>query len=105
MKFRITATSIWSYNEYEQLIKDYPSLLNYGFEVEEKQVPVGGCWTRDENDNRIWQTTDQTRSSYTPYIYVDSLEQLIELIKNLEDDVRTIVLTEDEIEIYDGYRE
>lgn len=105
MKFRITATSIWSWSDYDELIEKYPSLLNYGFEVEEKQVPVSGCWTRDENGNSIWQETDRTRSSFTPYIYVDSLEQLIELIENLEDDVRTIVLTEYEIEIYDGYRE
>ena len=106
MKFRITATSIWS-DEHKRLLEDYPILSEYGYEVEEKRVPVGGCWIRDENGKRIWQTTDETRPSYTPYINIDTLEHLVEFIKGLKTsyEVHEIVLTEDEIEIYDYYRE
>ena len=103
MKFRITATSVW-WQEHEKLIEEYPILSNYGYELEEKQIPVSGCWIKDENGKRIWQTTDKTRPIYTPYIHIDTLEQLVEFIKALED-CGTIVMTEDEIEIYDGYRE
>lgn len=103
MKFQIEATSIWR-DKHERLIKEYPMLADYGYEVETKDVPVVPRWIKDENGRFIKFHTGETKTIHTPYITVNSLEQLMEFIKRLEG-TSEIIVSEDFIEIYDGYRE
>lgn len=102
MKFQIKATSIWR-DEHERLIKEYPMLADYCYEVETTESRTGQ-WIKDENGDPIYFPNSRTASIHTPYITIDSLKQLIEFINRLEG-TSEIVVGEDFIEIYDGYRE
>ena len=80
MIFKISNTQ-WS----PSLLGEYPILCKYGYYNERKKVVWGGA---------------------EGYIVVDSLEELVNLSKDLNHDI--IILnngTEPEIEIYDDYRE
>lgn len=103
MLYRVEVTSIWCSNkkdECEQIIKRYPCLKNFGFRIEEKTEPV--CYPiRDENNKRIWQE-DGTKTIYEPYIELETLDDLNELIFELNEN---LVLSTGIIEIYDTYRE
>ena len=97
MKFKIEASSV-RWDGYEMLSK-YPALTNFGYKVEEvtkiRNIPI-----RDEDNKRIFQPTPTIIK--TPYITIDSLEQLIELHKVVDE---SLIITSDSIEIYDSYRE
>lgn len=105
MKFRIDATSVpigMYYDNHEQLLKEFPCLSKFGLEVVEEEANCSGQWIRDENNHRIWQPSDKKRIFYTPYVTIDTVEQLVELIAAVD---YPIVVTSDAIEIYDTYRE
>ena len=104
MRVRITATSIWCSDDHEKLINTYPCLLNYGYEVEKEQNPVHE-WIRNEAGLHIKQETDKVLISYTHYIHIDTIEQLVQLIGDVKDEAASVVMTEDSIEIYDDWRE
>jgi hypothetical protein len=104
MKFRIESTCI-SHRKPEKLIKEYPCLRYFRFEVEQEEVPLGGQWIADENGRIIRQVSDETRTKYTSYIYIDTIEQLMGLLKAVKDETTEIIVGDDYIEIYDGYRE
>ena len=98
MKFKITS-SFFS-NNFEKIIKEYPCLKDFGFEVVEYEVPLK-TWTWDENGMRILQIYGK-ETIRKPYVTIESLEQLLALKSAIEE---PLIITEDEIEIYDGYRE
>ena len=105
MKFRIDATSIPigpAYGCHEKLLKEFPCLSKFGLEIVGEEINAGGQWIRDENNNRIWQPSNRKKIFYAPYVTIDTVEQLIELINSVEN---PIVVTSDTIEIYDTYRE
>ena len=82
MLYKIEATSIHCYNkkdEGERILKRYPCLDNFGFRIEKKNETI--C---------------------EPYIELDSLDELNELMFELNE---LLVLTPGIIEIYDTYRE
>ena len=102
MKFKVSATSVWDFDSHEpktKLIKEYPCLKNFGFENILFEKPVRNR-IRDEEGRLITQFSYEPR--YDTYITIDTIEQLLELIKVVEN---PLVITENEIEIYDGYRE
>lgn len=79
MLYRICATSIWENTKNEEakkLLSEYPCLNDFG-------------WKLVETDHR-------------PYIEINSLEELQKLQAAVE---HPLIFTEDEIEIYDDYRE
>ena len=89
MKFVIDSTT-WG-REPEKVLDSYPFLLEYGFEIVEvdENILFGG------------------RKSIA-YIYIDSLEKLLRLHEQCEEELvitRDIHTDEKCIEIYDGYRE
>lgn len=99
MKFKITATSS-VYGDPEKLIEGYPCLENFGYELEEYEE-LKRYYIRDENGRRI-KMEYGIETKYTPYVRIDSIEQLVELTKAVGN---PLVFSEDEIEIYDSYRE
>lgn len=98
MKFGICSTV------YENdLLDKYPKLKEFGFDIEERQA-TGNRPIRDE-DGR-WIIQERTVTVKEPYIYIYSLEELIKLHDELENEL-IISSWKDRysIEIYDGYRE
>ena len=98
MKFKITSSSYS--NNFEKIIKEYPCLKDFGFEVAEYEVPLK-TRTRDECGKRIFQIYGKNIIR-EPYVTIESLERLLALKSAVEE---PLIITEDEIEIYDGYRE
>lgn len=114
MKFAIESSS---YHK-DYLLREYPFLVDYGFETMEKIVP---CRTpiRDENGKRIYQIG--TRTETIPHIHINTLEQLIDFSNKVGVGNSIIIFPEHKIydgeqrdfvgvgfpaiEIYDGYRE
>lgn len=106
MRFRIEATSIWSNaTAHEKLIKEYPCLQNFGYEVE-TTTKIKKTWINDECGNRIWQKGPET-IVHTPYVNLNSLEDLNRLYEAV---ANPLIYSGDisdypTIEIYDGFRE
>jgi len=101
MRFKIESS--WYYDTYEQLIKKYPCLKDFGFEVEKKNI-VRFEKIKDEEGEILKQ--EYEKSIYTPYIYIYGLEEL----RRLRESVHHCLIIdwdgdEASIEIYDGYRE
>ena len=103
MKFRIYSSFYCMDNEIDELLDDYPVLKNYGFEVI-KETRTGRRVTRikDENEKPMVQETPYTYEIKKVYVNIDTLEQLMSLIKDVNCHV---IVDEDTIEIYDSYRE
>ncbi len=102
MLYRICATGIWSSNkdeESEELLCEYPCLKDFGWRLVE-YVDVEYTRIRDENGDWISQHIPTTR--HRPYIEINSLEELQKLQAAVQN---SLIFTEDEIEIYDDYRE
>lgn len=84
MKFKIaSAMCMPSANHDNELLKYYPSLRKYGFELCEEEGVFG-------------HTT-------MPYIHIYSLEELKNLIHDLGDEA--LIVSDDSITIYDYYIE
>lgn len=96
MLYRITATATYSD---ERLLDAYPCLKDFGWQLVEC---VRTLRTRifDENGKAIYQEIPKIH--FRPYIEINSLEDLQKLQATVE---QPLIFTEDEIEIYDGYRE
>lgn len=96
MTFKITRTSQYNFD------KDKPPCKNA--EIKQKEYEYE---TRifDENRNQIKQTMIRTINYWE--IEIDTLEELIELLKEVREDRNEVglILFDGEIEIYDGYRE
>lgn len=103
----------------DDLLREYPFLVDYGFEMMEKIVP-NRTRIRDERDNVIWQIG--TRTDTIPCIHVNTLEELVDLSKKVGEGNSIIIHSEynnvydyvknkwvgigiPSIEIYDDYRE
>jgi hypothetical protein len=90
----------------DQLLEMYPCLKEFGFIVEDVKR-TARKWIRDENGERIMQEYERTIS--LPYIFIDSLEDLIKLQKAVDNELvfgPTIDCSDGYfIEIYDGCRE
>lgn len=105
MKFQIYSTTE-DYNP-QRLLKQYPVLNDYHFEIveyEKEYVHVG--YVKDEHGNRIEQHIIRKRKITEAYIIVESLEQLMKLVHDLDEYI--IIGDKNEtphIEIYDDYRE
>ena len=95
MKFKIVSTDY--YDENEKIIKKYPCLKDFGFEIEKYEAPVIDF----DYKSREFKTIG-TVTKYRTYLTINSLERLIELETAVE---YPLIITEDEIEIYDSYRE
>lgn len=106
MKFRITTTC--NSLDVDKMLKDYPVLRRFGFSIKEVSFQVK-TWTRDENGKSIRQMEE--RSRLAAFIFLDSLEQLTELMKAVGEEIVVSPADTDrygveyELEIYDGYRE
>lgn len=96
MLYRITASATASD---DRILNEYPCLKDFGWKLVEF---VENRHTRilDENMRSIYQTIPTTY--YRPYIEINSLEELQKLQAAIE---YPLIIYEDEIEIYDGYRE
>lgn len=106
MKFQIYASGQWSCDP-KGLVEQYPCLNDYNFEIVEYEKEYEHhSWIRDENGERIRQTRIEKRKIVEGYITVDSLEQLMKLIQDIDE---PIIIDKDiikpNIEIYDTYRE
>lgn len=107
MKFKITATSVWLSTD---VIVKYPCLMKFGYEMVTEHVP-SKCMIRDEFGKPI-EFVNGERTFNTPFIHINTIEQLMELINAVENDeyfsCGVVVSMNDgipEIEIYDSYRE
>lgn len=105
MKFKISSVD---YDDVDKMLQKYPELRRFGFSIKEVTFCVK-TWTRDENGKSIRQTEE--RSKLAAFIFLDSLEQLTELVKLVGEEIVISPVdthrygVEYEIEIYDGYRE
>ena len=102
MKFYISQSD-WVYDEEKQnakLIKEYPCLKEYGFELEKIVTKYTRGTVQDDEGNTL--EVERCKVSYKPYIIINSLEELMKFIKDVDNE---LVIREDYIEIYDGYRE
>lgn len=98
MEFKIISTDIW--NNPQRLIEEYPCLKDYSLEVKRTGFPAKSR-IHDENGRPVYQTF--TQFVYTPYITINTIDDLMNLVKSVENPL--IINTSGEIEIYDGYRE
>lgn len=87
MKFKITASSLWS-TETDKLLKEYPCLHDFGYEVEET------------TEYSFYHNLNYPKK--TAYIHINSLEELVKFKQAVD---KIIIFDEDEIEIYDAWRE
>lgn len=101
MKFRISATSIWK-DEDVKLIEEYPCLKEFGYTVEPKNKTHKTA-ILDENGNLIYQDTPYVDK--TPYIHINNIEELMNLMRLTGHEIVVDNEYENSIEIYDGYRE
>lgn len=84
MKFKIvSAMCMHSANHDEELLKYYPALKKYGFELCEEEWGFGHITM--------------------PYIHIYSLEELKNLMQDLGDEA--LIVSNDSITIYDDYIE
>lgn len=105
MKFRIVSTHCRF--DVDKMLEQYPVLYRFGFSIKEMAFPMR-TFIKDENGEKIQQIEERKR--HIGYVFLDSLEQLTELIKAVDNEV--IISrsdthrygTEYEIEIYDGWR-
>ena len=102
MKCKINSTEYW--NNHQKLLEKYPCLSNYKFEVEETGEPARAR-IHDENGMPYWQ--EFTRITRTAYIHVDTVEELVQLANETNNElVNGLIIGKDgSIEIYDTYRE
>lgn len=106
MKFSITATSVYG-NDPERLLKEYPCLRDYNFEIKDIQVPHRTI-IKDENGNPIVFKNGTYSVRHETYIDVDDLQTLLKLFGDTRELIITKSIADDadfEIEIYDDYRE
>lgn len=102
MLYRIRATSTWGIEDkYEELLKEYPCLTDFGFQKVPESMPTG-CWIFDENGYaKLWQE-GPPKIVYYPAIEINTLEDLTRLHKAVHQE---LIFSEDSIEIYDTWRE
>lgn len=105
MKFLIYSSSNW--NDPQHLSECYPRLNDYNFEIVEYEKEYERrFWIRDEKGERIIQTTKEKRKVTEGYITVDSLDQLMKLIRDIDEHIIIDKGVENpNIEIYDTCRE
>ena len=83
------------------MLEKYPCLIEHGYKEVEREVPTG-LWVRDvDGKTRIWQE-GPNRIVHEPVVEINSLEELISLINAVNCE---LVISDTDIEIYDGYRE
>lgn len=83
-----------------KLLAEYPCLSNFKF-YEKEEIVSCDFMLGMKKGKRIRQTVTKTKK--TPKICIDTLDDLMSLIKMVGTPV--IIDTEYTIEIYDGYRE
>lgn len=102
MKFYIENTD---YDKGEKLLKLYPSLSKYGFEIHQVEKVGPKVKTRDENGETIYSIRTYNEEKKT--VNIDTLEQLLQFRNDVGEAL--IIHRDDEpipcIEIYDNYRE
>lgn len=96
MLYRIASTSCY---RDERLIEDYPCLKDFGWKLTE-YTRTQRTRIFDENNKAIYQEIPKTL--YKPYIEINTLEELQKLKAAVQN---PLIFMEDEIEIYDDYRE
>lgn len=85
MQFRVLSSNWCLESEADKLIRDYPCLNKYDLKIVDNDV------------SPLWKTPKKKA-----FIDIHSLEELLEL----QDAVKhPLIITPDQIEIYDGYRE
>lgn len=99
MKFQIASVDVWK--NAQKLIEKYPCLSDYTFEVEETSFSSVSR-IHDENGRLIYQPFTQVVR--TPYIHVDTIEDLVKLAYSVDNPL-IIHNNTGVIEIYDDYRE
>lgn len=83
----------------QDLLDEYPCLANFGWKIVEY---IENCYEEflDEYGRAIYRRGPKT--CYRPYIEINTLEELQKLQAAVQN---PLIFTEDEIEIYDNYRE
>lgn len=100
MQFHV-CSSYWCLDsEVDKVVDKFPCLKDFGLELVDEQEPVY-TRIRDETGKFIRQV-DTTKTKTRAYITIDTIEQLLELEKASG---HALIVTQDEIEIYDDYRE
>lgn len=95
MEFKIVSVEY----KVEELLEHYPCLDNYGFVIRQAKVP---------RKIRIWDDEGKPLTQIHPMlinyavVQINSLSELLDLRSALDED---LIIKEDTIEIYDGYRE
>lgn len=104
MKFEIYSTKVYpnyhSGYSSQKLIEEYPCLKGFGFEIVKYEEPRRRIYW-DGYGHRIHEIVG-TDTLYKACVTIDTIEQLMALQSACEE---SLIITEDEIEIYDGYRE
>ena len=101
MKVRIEST-IWLEGD---ILERYPVLADFNYEEKNELIETYSV-IRDENSERIKQYYSYNKK--TPYIEIDSFEDLIKLSDSVKNQLvigRDFKSSEVVVEIYDGYRE
>lgn len=106
MRFKIYSSGQFV-DDPTELLRNYPCLKDYNFEIVEYEKEYEHhSWIRDEKGERIRQTRIEKRKIVEGYITVDSLNQLMKLVQDIDE---PIIIDNDmikpNIEIYDTYRE
>lgn len=95
MLYKITA----SVTQDQKLLVKYPCLEDFGYTdiavIRERRIKI-----LDENGKAMYQMIPKT--FYVPGIEINTLEELQKLQAAIGE---PLIFTEDEIEIYDGFRE
>lgn len=99
VRFRVTSSGAWG--DDQATISNYPCLKDYGLEVEKIKIPITRR-IRDEKGNWINFETGKYRVQEKSYITINDLNELMKFIKDCES---CVIVSDDEIEIYDSYRE
>lgn len=103
MKFRIFSSGYCLDREFDKFLSKYPVLEKYGLEIEEfDQRRKRYVTVTDENGMEMRQMMPYTFHVKRANVTIDTLEQLMDIIKDVG---HSVVVNEDSIEIYDGYRE
>ena len=98
MRFRVTSSGAW---DDQATIADYPCLKDYGLKVEKIKIPITSR-IRDEKGKWIVFETGEYRVQEKAYITINDLNELMKFIKDCK---CCVIVSDDEIEIYDSYRE
>lgn len=97
--FEITAVSVL---DVDKLTDKYPQLKDFDFSIAYEYVRMLHSDVLSVDENGRFIRIEEPTYKRVGYVAIDSLERLLELSKALD---RPLLIENNIIEIYDGYRE